>query len=253
MRVQDIFETILTDVEAARLASRAAITVSQRIYDGAKSDHLIEISDHGDFLLYGLDKLGLASIIPELSDCCLLFGKKQANTVGSSGGVYKFEEPILGYNSAIAFWGIREITDKAVASFVNSTEFITIFKHEFIHVLDGIRSDEKSKSHPAEDQTRYYNSDAELNAYFHDIASPLTGIIDEIAKGYGSASELADLYDISGDFKRDLKRMLGTDMATRRFVSYLTYENRRKIIRRLARLHGEVVRLLAQEKAKSSA
>lgn len=131
-------------------------------------------------------------------------------------------------------------------------------RHEIQHVLDRIRRKKKTvftgasqKSNADDGFEKYYNSPSELNAYFHNVAEPLLERIRFVQK---HGIELEGLFGhVSMDFREWFTTRIASLPATEAsFWKWLSDQNKRKVIKRLEKLHALYVKLNAASKAKYS-
>lgn len=130
-------------------------------------------------------------------------------------------------------------------------------RHELQHVLDKIRR--KRKIIPSDDQKsnaddgpeKYYNSASELNAYFHNVAEPLLERIRFLQKhGF-------ELEAIFPPLEKDFRKWFADRIANlhgpeRSFWKWLSENNKRKVIKRLEKLHSHYFKLNKAIQAKYS-
>lgn len=251
MRYRDLTEGPQDDIARSEQAQRATRIVTHAIYGGAKPDFHVQFADHGEFLLYGADTLGLAAEFPAFDGLCLAFGLKDPNAVGFSGRVGRFANEKLfdRYDRCIFFHCLAKISAADVRSATNSTAFLSISNHEFMHLLDAERTDGRIMKgvSNAKDKAGYYNDPAEFNAYFHDVADALTYIGSAPQRGE-SAADYADLYGLTGDFARDVAKMLKKDVYTSAFVKWLRDDRRKALLKRLYKLHSHVAAMIRADK-----
>jgi hypothetical protein len=237
-----ISESPEQDGAMASQAQAAASTVLHAIVADPKPEHEVELGKYGDFFLYNPKALGLTKDYPELSDLAVMIGKPQKNAIGNSGAVMNFGETILGkYSHAIIIYCVRELTEEGVRKWTNSTSFLEIFAHEFMHVLDNKRTNNaiipRGGSKAFSDQNAYYNSASEFNAYYHDIVASLTSFI---RSNPDDLVDMADLYNFSGDFRKDLPNLLQRNMYTQSFVKWLRDDRRKALLKRIYKLYDHV-------------
>lgn len=253
MRIRQIVEAPEDDIEAAEQARWAASQVSHAIYDRPDPDHWVELGDgHGDFYVYTPRRLGLVERFPWMATVCVMLGRRLPNTIGDSGAVYRFEgADLYGMKRAIAIRGMEEMSAAGARSLANSVSFLSTFRHEFIHMLDNIRTGDRIVAASSHDKAAYYNSPAEFNAYFHDVVNKLMGVVEGVRRG-DSAKDYADLYEITGDFWKDLQHMTRWDFHNRTFMQWLRDDRRKALLRRVYKLHSMVMGLIrADESARA--
>jgi hypothetical protein len=250
MRLHDLNESPTNDAAMAKQAHAATMMITRGIYGGITAQHFVELAGHGDFLIWSAKSLGLTDIDPRLSNFCVMLGPKNPNALGLSGAVFRYEPSLFGqYNRCVVVYGLKAnwllAPNQAAKDLVNSTSFIKVMAHEFIHVLDSLRASkiiDRQTSHPDSDENKrkYYNDPAEFNAYYHDIVDMLT----DIANAGDDAKDYADLHGFTGNFKTDLGFMLGRDIYTRSFMKWLLAPRHRALLRRIYKMHQHVIQLL---------
>lgn len=237
MRYLDIFESADDEVALHQQVHDAYRRVTD--YIALRRPHYtIELSGYGDFFVYLTRNIGLSA------DMLLMFGLRLPNTLGMSGRIMDFGQLIFDCQRGLIIQGMREFTEKDMRSTVNSTEFIGVFEHEYLHVLDDMRTNGKidtGRPSDAENREQYFNSPAEFNAYFHDIAKPMLDALIAIAKEPEHADDILDLYQITGDFNKDVRRMMTATPLIRRFVIWLTPARRKALMKRLYRLYQQAL------------
>ena len=250
MRYNQIIESIDSEISMATQAHDLAMRVINSIYSGdAKIQHWVEVSGMGEYYLYSPKSVGIDKEFPDMA---FLVGLKNPRAIGNSGGAWNFSSPVLGYTRAVSINGMSKMSEDAAKNLLNSTSAIAILRHEFMHVLDMKRTSgdiiQSGKISDASNRKEYYNDPSEFNAYYHDIADVLIGVIRD-SQG-NTINELADLYGITGDFRTDLITMMNQDIHTRAFVKWLSDDNRKSFLRRLYRLHARVVEMMKAEREK---
>jgi hypothetical protein len=178
---------------------------------------------------------------------------RQPDAVGMSGMVSGLGQDVFGYETAIAIFCMQEFSMEQLRSSVTSVGFMQTFEHEYLHVLDNQRTDNRiiarARNDPTNNRAGYYNDPAEFNAYYHDIAKDMMLVIDAATKKPEDAKDYFDLYGFTGDWKSDLSRLLMKNVYTRSFVKHLTPERRKALLRRLYRLYQEMLVTLSARPA----
>lgn len=250
MRIADILlDSVTTEMAMQRQARRAANVIIKHVYDGHQPHRHVEIGGEGltgDFYVYrSKEDLGL-----DLG-FLLLIGVRQHETVGMSGMVVGFGEDVLGYETGIAIFCMQRFSMEQLRSSVNSVGFMQTFEHEYLHLLDNQRTDNRiiggNRTDPKDNRAAYYNDPAEFNAYYHDIAKDMMAVIDAAAEKPEDAKDYFDLYGFTGDWKSDLSRLLMKNVYTQSFVKHLTPERRKALLRRLYRLYQTLLEMLAHQ------
>jgi hypothetical protein len=240
MLVADLLlDSATTEVSMYQQAREACHKVTHYVYDGHEPEREVNWRDK-DFYVYHSHNMGIEQ------DFLIWIGPRQEHTVGMSGMYANFSKPIFGSNRVIIIWGMRgrPNTLQELRATVNSTNFLTVFEHEFLHLLDADRTKNgiMKRTYPdASDHDRYYNDPAEFNAYYHDIAKDMMAVIDAAAKSPEDAKDYMELFGMTGNWQDDIPRMLTHDLATQRFVKSLRPERRRALMRRLYRLHQQMI------------
>ena len=249
MLIVDLLESAADEMAMYKQVRQAANTVVRDIYRGAKPFHEIELGSYGDFYAYrsredlGLDKAFL-----------LMLGVRRNNTVGMSGMVVDFGQSVFGYEKGVAIYCMSEFSLTNMRTTVNSVGFIKVFEHEFLHMLDNERTADRivTPTDPKANPAGYYNSPAEFNAYYHDIAKNLLAVIEQINAHPHEAQDYLDLYGFSGEWKADLSHLLIQDVYAQRFVQSLTPERKKALLRRLYRLYQQMLDSLSAASAPRS-
>jgi hypothetical protein len=136
-----LVESPESDAERGQQSRNATMNVIQRIYAGKMYDHHVDLGEHGEFLVWGFKGLGMLLHFPELHEFCLMLGLRNRQAVGLSGAVYRLNPPMLNrYSRCITVNGLKELTSEAAKLLVNTTAFINVFSHEFIHAFDAVRT-----------------------------------------------------------------------------------------------------------------
>jgi hypothetical protein len=237
MQIENLLiERTSDDIIAHRKAMTAFRLVSQYAYK-----HPPDFQDDGRF--YGLDpdKVGLSSRFG-MSRTIILVGLRKVNSQIMAGAVWNFTEPLENrFTRAMAIYGMREFTDDEFRRTVNSTAFMSTFVHEFIHLLDMARTNNKiDKPYDSKNKPQYYNDPAELNAFFHTFADNWLDCLHNIDESPESAADLLSLYAITGDFKIDLAKLIRQSGQSQEFFDILTKDRRKSVLARLYRLHKEI-------------
>lgn len=216
--------------------------LSTYIYDGHGPEYEIEIGSRGDF--YGFDPRNIKFDTEfGLDDLIILIGMVNKKSRVMAGGIWVFDEPILGrFKHAIVIHSMREFTEEEMRKSVVSTSFVTTFEHEFIHVLDNRRTNNKIGNSPdPHDQTAYYNDDGEFNAFYHTVAQTWLWTLKGVLQEPEYAKDYIDLANMTGDFSSDLKRLMNATDQGSTFFKRLTPRNHKRIIGRLYQLHREIM------------
>jgi hypothetical protein len=208
------------------------------VYDGNAPHGHTNIPEYGQFFIYRSEDVGLAE--PML----ILIGLRKPNAIGISGMVVRFKTPFVGHERGIMIHGMRTFTEDAMRSTVNSTDFITVFEHEYIHMLDNNRTGDAIKAPDSSNAKEYFNDPGEFNARYHDMAKSMLAVIQAAKDEPQNVQDYVDIYGITGDWKRDLSATLTVDRHARRFVENLTPERRRALLKRLYRLHQTMMSLV---------
>lgn len=244
-----LIERTSDDVAAHAKAMLAFKLVSLYAYK-----HPPDFQDDGRFFGLDPDKVGLTTRFG-LHDAMFLVGLHKPGSSVMAGAVWIFPEPLDNrFTRALVIYGMREFTEDAFRATVNSTKFMSTFVHEFIHLLDFTRTDNRiikpyASNNEAElgDSPEYYNDHAELNAFFHTFAMNWLGCLHDINENPDDAGDLLSIYYITGEFEPDLRRLIYQSRQSRKFFTMLTPARRKSVMRRLYRLHAEIVRQAAKE------
>lgn len=244
MLICDLLETTETELAMNRQVHQAAMTVMHYIVGGNQPYAEVELEGQGDFYAYRAEDLGLDQHI------LLTIGLLMPNTIGMSGAIVEYEEPVLGgYQLGIKIHCMQHFTIEDLRSKVNTVGFMQAFEHEYLHILDRNRTAErivtKARVDPRQDQAGYYNDPAEFNAYYHDIAKDMMGVINAAQQNPQQARDYLDLYHFTGDWKADLGRLLTKNYHVQRFVQALQPERRKALLRRLYRLYEQMLQTIS--------
>jgi hypothetical protein len=99
---------------------------------------------------------------------------------------------------------------------------------------------------------KYLMAGPEFNARFHDLADKWTTGVREMitSRKISDIESLADIYDITGDFKADFKTLLrNADESSKFFLKHLNKEKRESIISRLYKIHAQGAKILKDIKS----
>jgi hypothetical protein len=249
MLMHDILiERTSDDLSAQARATAAFHLFANYVYQGAHAPHFtIDIKGRGEFYGFDCQQIGFDS---EFDDMVILIGLRNKRSVVMAGATWHLPMyPLNGkYRRAICMNALREFKASEISQAVNSTAFISTFEHEFIHILDSARTNNKimgTKSRPdGTSKAAYYNDPAEFNAFFHTFCSAWLACLTATQQNPETGRDLADIYDITGDFSADLTALMQKDSHSRDFFKHLSLPRRRAIIRRLYLLHKELTDLL---------
>jgi hypothetical protein len=236
MLVADLLlDSATTEVSMYQQAREACQKFMRYVHDGNKPQR--ELNWRGsDFYLFHSHDIGIEQ------NFLIWIGPHQEGTIGMSGMYATFSQPVFASSRAIIIWGMAANTLKHLRSTVLSTEFMKVFEHEFLHLLDADRTNRGiSKRGPidASNHDQYYNDPGEFNAYYHDIAKDMMAVIAE--KDPESAKFYMEMSGLTGDWKTDIPHMLTKDSAVQRFTKSLRPERRRALMRRLYRLYQQMI------------
>lgn len=245
MKYQEIFEFVNHDLTAHETAVAAFQRLANHVYDGKEHDFDLEISGRGEFYVIRPETVSLG-----FDDVCIMLGLRRPHTSIIEGGVMKFDTPLDGkYNFAIVMYCMRSLSVGEMKASVNSTLFMSTFEHEYVHVLDIKRTNNAIIPKRSDDamerplnRSQYYNDPAEFNAFFHTFGSNWLSILKSIKQSPDDAEDMKSLYDITGDFKKDLSTLMNASEQSRAFFKYLSERNRKRITQRLYLLYQEIVR-----------
>jgi hypothetical protein len=246
----DLIEDVQSDVSAHAKANKARFAVMSYVYDKQTYDFQVQYKGRDYYAIAG-DTVGLDRIV-ENHDMLIMIGLKDPRAVGLSGMYIEFTKPIEGkYRRAIAVECMSKMSIESMVQSVNSTAFMPVFEHEFIHFLDSQRTNGKVYSLPydSKDRNKYFNHDMEFNAFFHNVATDLLSLIRDVkdvpeANQAAFARDLADLYGIEPDFKLTLRMAGAKGRVEKEFMKWLRDDRRKRLVARLYKLHQEVVKLM---------
>lgn len=242
MLIAFLFESSADEMAMYQQVRQASHAVVHAIYRGSKPFREVELGTFGDFYTYrsredfGLD-VGFL----------LLIGLRKKAAVGMSGMVVDFGQLVFGYQKGLAIDCMSEFSVTNMRTMANSVGFMKVFEHEYLHMLDNRRTADRivTLTDPKNDPAGYYNSPAEFNAYYHDIAKNMLAVIAAANAKPQEARDYFDLYGFSGEWKADLSLLLSDDVYAQKFVSLLTPERRKALLRRLYRLYQQMLQAVS--------
>lgn len=245
MDLRDIFESTDQELTMNRQVRYASRIVLNWIHRGLPPYHQIELSGYGDYYVYrSREDFGLDH------DFLLLLGVRKSMAVGISGMVMDFGQDVFGYQTGLAIYCMQQFNIDEMRKTVNSVGFMHVFEHEYLHMLDNARTQNRIVarvgSDPRTNKSGYYNDPAEFNAYYHDIAKDMMAVIEAAQTNPEDAKDYLDLFGFTGHWQTDLKRLLTKDVYAQSFVQHLTPERRKALIRRLYRLHHQMIHAVQQ-------
>jgi hypothetical protein len=233
MLARELFESADNDMNTAAKASSAFHLLS------SAPPFTVEFHHGRDGVFYGCygDECGISQEL-DIPNFLILVGKQKAG-LKPSGAFCRYEDPIVinGKNTYFTIYIdiVKDELDSVSArKAVASTNFMSIFKHEFIHFLDSLRGVKMGVVDALRDgPKKYLMAGPEFNARFHDLAHNWTSAVREMitSRNIEDIESLADIYDITGDFKADLKILLSNaDASSKFFLKHLNKEKRESII-----------------------
>jgi len=251
MRFREIFEFVQDDLSAHEKATAAFQRLGNHVYDSKVGyDFDLEISGRGEFYAIKPETVKLG-----FDDVCILLGLRKKHTQVMEGGIMEFNTPLDGkYNFAIVVYCMRSLSIDEMKSSVNSTGFMSTFEHEYVHVLDIKRTNSAitARNYGGDrpgtnddvplNRSQYYNDPAEFNAYFHTFGGDWLTILNSIKNSPDDAEDMKSLYGITGDFKKDLARLIAASEQSQAFFKYLSERNRKRIVQRLYQVYQEIVK-----------
>ena len=240
--MREITESASLDVTMHRQVSDACRTVMDYIYRGNEPYAEVTFGDMGEFYVFLSRTMGLED------DFLLAIGVRNPHAIGMSGALSNFSRSVFGYDRGIFIHGMRRFTTEDMRATINSTSFIEVFQHEFLHLLDIHRTSGRITARnriDAHNHAQYYNDPAEFNAYLHDAARPMLDVIQAAKTTPHDARDYMSLFGLSGDPRDDIAQLLTRNMLLRRFVKSLTPNRRRSLLRRLYLLHQRMTEVVA--------
>lgn len=113
--------------------------------------------------------------------------------------------------------------------------------HELVHFLDHHRRAIPNPTRDHEDQTAYFNSPTEFNAYFYNVAAPLLDLLTLATTAIEQARTEATRLGFDQGFPTVLKSLLRpAHKGPRAYVKLLSDRNRRALIKRLYGLYKAI-------------
>lgn len=227
-----IIESPENDVEAHKSAMKAFHQLSSYVSAHPEGDHLIEYGKQGDYIGYDGRKIGFTGTPIMI----VMLGAK--SSTNSTGSAIMFSEPqIDGFDGALVFNCLRNVDEHEAQKVVNTTKFLSLFQHEYIHALDFKRIKRDSHIPDTTNLGGYINDPAEYNARYHDLADSLLSIL---SSSPDNVKDLADLYGFTGNFTNDLSAMMNKDQNTKFFMKWLNDDRRKALLKRLYKLYALV-------------
>lgn len=237
-RYIDLIESPTDDVTAYTEAWNIYKKLYSYFYEGGKTNIEVETNNR---TYYGIEATAIGCKVDDLVFC---FGTKRSGK--DSARYIQYNEPVLmGYDKIIFFDALPTLDDAYVSTFLGKSNDMII--HELIHYIDSKRNAIQPKSYELDDGTidndKYYNDPSEFNAFFTNIAERYLDFLRVTIDDPKYRKDYAVLYGISEDFTSNLKTFM-TDSRNahiRRFIKHLTSDRRKALIRRLYKLHEEVI------------
>lgn len=261
MRYHEIVsEDTEADTEKLALATKVAHDLMRYAHTRGKPDVEVQFRDgtvYAGFMPDQFDQTGTLG-----DDLIVLVGKR--NSTAAHGSFAKLRNPIAEKNHAIFINVARSNDIENIMVFLTSTDFMQVFRHEMIHVLDERatrkvftvakygKESEGDNVRPSEQE--YYNNPWEFNAFYHMIADSILSVLKEYKKtgDLETVRDYADLYDMTGEFWHDMERCLHSERHSKAFLKNLTQPRRRAFLRRLYQAHATFKGLLIQARAQAT-
>ena len=141
-------------------------------------------------------------------------------------------------------------TETAAKRITHNPAVSAVLIHELIHYFDSKRNPQmfaNSKNIEKDGNEKYFNDSSEYNAFFNNISHPLlsflvntedadNNMIRRMAKGMG----------ISNNFKKNLERCIKNNkwLAANDYMDFLNKRNKEALIKRLYKIHLQVIERL---------
>lgn len=240
-------EDVQMDVDMHSMATKAAQMVMEYVSRGGAIHYHFIVGEDEYFAIkpeaIGWDKeFGI-------DHCLMMYTLSDPRSHnGLSGSYVRFKTPLDNhYTCGIVYECLPQLDYTLIPKYTYTTMFLEAVSHEFIHLMDDVRSNNKifPADQDASKKREYYNGAAEFNAYFHGVASTLLHFIKD-AKSLTTEEirDVAEIYGIDRDFKATLRNLLSSTVHVRDFIKWLEVGNRKRLIARLYKLHQEVIKLL---------
>lgn len=138
--------------------------------------------------------------------------------------------------------------DRVGRDVVHDRNIHQVLKHEFAHYIDSKRFDfDETKYVPYdEDATEYYNTPVEFNAYYHIAVDRLMTCLHQMTRTPTRCQHFADIFGIAADFQTTMERVINKPASpyVQSFLKTLNDRNRRSYLKRVYRLHQEILSLM---------
>lgn len=238
-------EDVTSDIDAHDKAINAFRTFSNYIHNDGVPDFELTIGKK-EYYAYKPEHF---TTDDTLHNFVILLGVFHKNNISKSHGSFMYlgQKVLNKYEYAIVFNCLAEFKENYIKRGVLNTKFLSTFEHEYIHAIDFATKRFQPEifslsAPPITDKTKeeYYNDNAEFNAFYHTFASNWLRILKDYKEG-DNFKDLMDLYDISVDFKTDLKKLINQSEQSKQFFNSLNQDKKRRYISRLYQLHKEIV------------
>lgn len=240
-----IYEDVSDDLEAHKKAIEAYHMLSDYA-NTRKTIGSYEIQI-GDKHYYGIDPKDLGYDKKfGITNTLIMFGLLNPKSIVLAGAIMVFDELIENrFKYGLVMHSMKEFTEDALRKSIHSTAFMGTFEHEFVHVLDNARTNDffsdKSSGADSTNDKKYFNHNAEFNAYYHNFVSNWLYLLRDIQENPQNTKDMLELYDITGDFQKDLLSMMRQSSQSIKFFRNLNQRNRKRIIARMYQVYKAIM------------
>lgn len=241
------FEDATSDATAYRLVSKYVMSVYNLLYNPivpGSSPHLLSFNGREVMGIWSRD---VPDCPVEFLDLLLVFDSEmEAGCDGEFRQIANLKHQGYSYTSLIMV-RVKDNDIHTISSLLIKNLTFGVLSHELIHHLDNKRIKGRGKTtydvnDANNDLKRYANDPMESNAFFQEIASPLTSRL-EYVKSYGPDS-IALFSDIEPNFSIYLKSLFTSkSKLTTRIWNEFSQDRKRRCIARLHALHSQVIKL----------
>jgi hypothetical protein len=259
MRYYEIIrEDVAQEISSATKAMNAFQVFGNHVLNADPSTFRTAIFDGQRWFMFDATPPGISTVV-NVPNLLILIGKKNPRARGMSGGAQTGRITLgeRSYTSILYMECLTEMDPTQVSRCVNSVEFMKIFRHEVVHLIDSRRTSGRIFSTSGydafTDKTSYYNDPAELNGYFHTIGDPFLTVYTEIDDWpLEEITDFLSIYNMTGQFEEDIKILISSlDRPEKEFFKHLTERNKRSIMKRLYRVHEAIRDKIAKRQAET--
>lgn len=238
----NLCEDVSSDINAQDKAVKSFQIFSNYIHNDGVPDFELTIGKK-EYYAYEPEHY---TVDNELHNFVILLGVFYKNDEKQHHGtiMYLGQRVLNKYEYAIVVNCLPTFEEDHIKQRVLNTNFMSTFKHEYIHAIDLVTKrfhpDKMNfAAAPITDKTKYYNDNAEFNAFYHTFSSNWLEILQNYKDG--EMKDYMYLYGISGDFKTDLRKLINQSTQSKYFFNNLSQDKKRRYISRLYKLHKEII------------